>query len=782
MMQVVHAVFAFTFILLPIVVNSTVCSGSVTLTAWTGSFASNSANSTYSNYLYCYWLIQPTGPVASITVTFSQFETETGYDSVTIYAGTSAAGTQVFQRSGDLSVPPLTINGSSIYVSFRSDGSVVYSGFQAFYSASTVNSLCSGFSFLTASEGAVSVGSIPYANNVACQWLIQPSAVDVQFIAIAFSVFSTSSAADNVKIYSGTSASGTLITTMSGDYDRLPAVTVQNSAAYVTWTSGSASTSLGFVARYQTNSCIGTSILTATSGNITDGSGPYSGFVRCIWQINAASSVQSITLTFRQFSLYSGHDTVTVYAGTTSTGYQVASLTGDALPSPVIINGKVMSVVFTGYYSGAGFDAYYTTSTSTSGLCDGLTTLSDTSASLTSGPPRYVPNMSCAWLIRPTGTATSTQSIRFTINYAGAQAGDVLAIYSGTSANGTAVRTITDTGYTSGSEQVSGTSSYVTWTTTSTTTGNLGFSLSYVASPLCARSAVLSEPTGVFGSGPQSGNYTSGMSCSWTITPSTAIPSQVIIIFFAAGFSTEPLHDYVTVYTGTAATSANRVTRISGSYPSGATVTVAGASAYVTFRSDYDDDTSSGFTATYQVMGQYCIDALPLTAASGTISSGSATTYTNNMNCTWSIVPFPVAAFMSFTLTRLDTQLNTDVVRLYMGTNSSGVLIATYSGSTLPATVVLKTPAIFVHWTSDASIVNSGFSASYVGNLLSSYCSGSTVYTWPTGSMSSGPSPYFENMTCAWRISIPGAMLITFSDFDTAPHWKRHSVALRTAT
>eukprot|EP00698_Gefionella_okellyi_P015222 TRINITY_DN4295_c0_g3_i5.p1 TRINITY_DN4295_c0_g3~~TRINITY_DN4295_c0_g3_i5.p1 ORF type:complete len:907 (-),score=170.93 TRINITY_DN4295_c0_g3_i5:1442-4162(-) len=259
------------------------------------------------------------------------------------------------------------------------------------------------------------------------------------------------------------------------------------------------------------------------------------------------------------------------------------------------------------------------------------------------------------------------------------------------------------------------------------------------------------------------------MSCSWTITPAIGVASQVIIIYFAAGFSTEASYDTVNVYSGTSALTANRVSLLSGSYPSGATVTVSGSSAYVTFASD-GSVTSTGFSATYQVIGQYCIGFLPLTSASGTISSGSASTYINNMNCTWSIAPSPVAVFMSFTLTRLSTQLNTDVVKLYTGTNSTGSLIATYSGSTLPATVVLKTPAIFVQWTSDASIVNTGFSASYVSNLLSSYCSGSTVYTGRTGSLSSGPSPYFENMACTWLISISGVMriMITFSDFNTA--------------
>jgi hypothetical protein len=91
----------------------------------------------YANNANCSWLIASTGGLISLS--FSSFNTESGYDTVTVNRCTSSSCgtvTQVAKLSGS-SVSPSTIYTSStgyMQVVFASDGSVTASGFVASWS------------------------------------------------------------------------------------------------------------------------------------------------------------------------------------------------------------------------------------------------------------------------------------------------------------------------------------------------------------------------------------------------------------------------------------------------------------------------------------------------------------------------------------------------------------------------------------------------------------------------------------------------------------------------
>ncbi|MDR2834683.1 MAG: hypothetical protein LBV69_00580 [Bacteroidales bacterium] len=63
-----------------------ILSGTTELTAQSGTFTDGSGSNNYANNTNCSWLIQPSN-ASSITLSFSAFNTETGYDGVIVYNG-----------------------------------------------------------------------------------------------------------------------------------------------------------------------------------------------------------------------------------------------------------------------------------------------------------------------------------------------------------------------------------------------------------------------------------------------------------------------------------------------------------------------------------------------------------------------------------------------------------------------------------------------------------------------------------------------------------------------
>ncbi|MFY8000554.1 MAG: CUB domain-containing protein, partial [Candidatus Kapaibacteriota bacterium] len=119
--------------------NVASCSSPGTFTAASGSFADRSNTSIqYANSLDCRWLIQPVG-ASSITISFSQFNTEQCCDYVEIYSGTSVSGTPIQRFAGTTIPNAVTVNASSVVVRFVTDGSVVGNGWVLNYTSSSGN-------------------------------------------------------------------------------------------------------------------------------------------------------------------------------------------------------------------------------------------------------------------------------------------------------------------------------------------------------------------------------------------------------------------------------------------------------------------------------------------------------------------------------------------------------------------------------------------------------------------------------------------------------------------
>ena len=85
-----------------------------------------------------FWLIQPSGAM-DVTIDFSAFDLEQGYDNLFIYDGDSINDPLIGSYTGTNSPGQITSTGESLLIEFRSDCGVTSSGWEANYTSSIDN-------------------------------------------------------------------------------------------------------------------------------------------------------------------------------------------------------------------------------------------------------------------------------------------------------------------------------------------------------------------------------------------------------------------------------------------------------------------------------------------------------------------------------------------------------------------------------------------------------------------------------------------------------------------
>ncbi len=331
------------------------CNGGTLLTSATGSFNDGSGGSNYGNNQLCYWLIAP--PCANnVTLSFSSFNTEAGYDGVIVYNGNNTSAPILLNTSGTTIPSSVTSSGGEMLVVFISDYSTRMQGFASSYT-STGTPYCSGTTTINTTDAATITdgsGGSNYCNNMDCRYLIQPpQATTVTFSFTAFDVESMStdgfSIYDAVEIYDGTSTAAPLLGRFSGN-SLPPSVTSTGGSMYIRFFSDISETRAGWTGYFTSttaNYCSGTTTLTAPSGTFADGSGAilYGNGADCKWLIQP-SSASSITLTFSSFDTELNYDGVIVYDGNNTSAPQLGTFSGGTIPSAVTSTGGSMLVWF----------------------------------------------------------------------------------------------------------------------------------------------------------------------------------------------------------------------------------------------------------------------------------------------------------------------------------------------------------------------------------------------------------------------------------------------------
>ena len=162
-----------------------------------------------------------------------------------------------------------------------------------------------------------------------------------------------------------------------------------------------------------------------------------------------------------------------------------------------------------------------------------------------------------------------------------------------------------------------------------------------------------------------------------------------------------------------------------------------------------------------------CAGTTNLTASSGTISDGSGSgNYSNNANCKWVIAP-PGATQISLNFTSFDIENTYDYVYIYNGIDDTSTPIYTFTGNSLPPTITSSpgVGALCIKFTSDVSNNYTGWTANYNSTITPPACSGGTILTSPSGTVSdgSGNNFYTNNQLCYWYIAPPCATSVTYS-------------------
>ena len=112
----------------------TACSGTSYLypAQYSRSFRSPGYPSNYPNNLDCTWIISTTSG-SRVEITFSSFSTERIHDYLEIRDGRSSYSRLLASYSGSRSTFSFTSSGTTLRISFKSDGSVTRGGFSARY-------------------------------------------------------------------------------------------------------------------------------------------------------------------------------------------------------------------------------------------------------------------------------------------------------------------------------------------------------------------------------------------------------------------------------------------------------------------------------------------------------------------------------------------------------------------------------------------------------------------------------------------------------------------------
>lgn len=225
--------------------------GNHVLTATSGSITDGSGPANYMSNQSCSWLIDPIDSVTAIKINFKAFDTEMGFDSVSVYKGSDASSTLVASFSGSAIPSSISIQGDKAFLTFHSNGNTQSDGWFADYSCTTPL-FCQSMTFLQQVSGSVSDGSqsYNYNNNSMCRWMIQPPGASG--ILIQFTDFDLQSVEDYLAFYDGNTYPYEIIASFDGS--TIPAdFTAMTSKLLVVFRSDEQTNESGWSFNYQSS-------------------------------------------------------------------------------------------------------------------------------------------------------------------------------------------------------------------------------------------------------------------------------------------------------------------------------------------------------------------------------------------------------------------------------------------------------------------------------------------------------------------------------------------------
>ncbi len=740
-----------------------------TFTASSGTVTDNSGSSDYLNNMSCDKLIQPLdgGP---ITLRFTEFHTEVTYDVVRVYDGSTTSSPLLGSFSGNSLPPTLISSAGSMLIRFTSDWGDVAAGWSATYttlvpptsititspnggenwqvgsihnitwtasgtsgtvrieystnngsswtnviastpddgsqswtipnapstncivrvsdsdgspidisnSVFTISSVtsvgCINETF-TASSGTITdnSGASDYLNNMSCDKLIQP--LDGGPITLRFTEFHTEVTYDVVRVYDGSTTSSPLLGSFSGN--SLPPTLISSAGSMlIRFTSDWGDVAAGWSATY-------TTLVPPTSITITSPNGGENWQVGSIHTITWTASGTSGTVRI-EYSTNNGSSWTNVIASTPDDGSQSWTIpnapstncivrVSDSDGSPTDISNSVFTI----------------SSVTSVGCINETFTASSGTVTDNSGSSDYLNNMSCDKLIQPLDGGPIT--LRFTefhteVTY------DVVRVYDG-----------------------------------STTSSPLLGSFSGNSLP----------PTLISSAGSMLIRFTSDwgdVAAGWSATYTTLVPPTSITITSPNGgenWQVGSIHNITWTASGTSGTvrieystnNGSSWTNVIASTPDDGsqswTIPNAPSTNCIVRVSDSDGSPTDISNSVFTISSGTSVGCIneTFTASSGTVTDNSGTSdYLNNMSCDKLIQPLD-GGTITLRFTEFHTEVAYDVVRVYDGSTTSSPLLGSFSGNSLPHTLISSAGSMLIRFTSDWGDVAAGWSATYTTQL-----------------------------------------------------------------
>ncbi len=381
------------------------------------------------------------------------------------------------------------------------------------------------------------------------------------------------------------------------------------------------------------------------------------------------------------------------------------------------------------------------------GGCSGHTVLTEESGVIEDGSLNldYFADASCSWTIESTtGNAIGLNFTEFDLG-----AGDVVSVFDGGVDEGELLASFTGAGDLETTVYSLTGTMYILFSSDETSQA-AGWKANYFNVDL------YKDCEGTVDDGSGESDYENNLNNRYIVRPDCGGPIRVEF----TEFSTQWNADYVYLYDGL-----DSDAPLLGQYSFNELPPVVYAtSGTLLVRFETNGFISApGWEFEYSTVGNIgCQGDLVFTESSGRIDDGSGSEdYSTGATCTWHIQSTTNQAIV-LTFDEFDVHAS-DEVSVYDGENTSGVLLGTFTGSSIPGSFAAVSGSMFVAFDSDESDVAEGWGASFVNVPLNNACEGSL-------SDESGEDNYANSIN-EFHVIHPdcdGFIVLDFTEFELA--------------
>ena len=218
----------------------------------------------------------------------------------------------------------------------------------------------------------------------------------------------------------------------------------------------------------------------------------------------------------------------------------------------------------------------------------------------------------------------------------------------------------------------------------------------------------LTNSEGTLYDGSATKKYEANQDCRWLIQPTGNI-DHLKIDFIEIDLG---LNDTLYLYNGINNNAPLLAKYTGGNLPPSINSTTG--SVYVQFKTDANNH-AKGFGLSYKAYSPiYCSGITKLTQNTGNFSDGSQTNnYNNGTICRWFIKPSngqPIKLIFD----AFNTEANKDIVKIYDPSKTPSLLLASYSGNSIPKDIVSTSGEMLISFFTNKSNTKSGWEAHYI--------------------------------------------------------------------